>query len=178
VNYRNLGTTDVEVSPLCLGTMMFGAWGNTDHADCIRIIHAALEAGINFIDTANRYAGGETEEIVGKALAGRRGDAVLATKVFFPMGPEPYDRGLSRGAILKQVEASLRRRRSAVSHTSRETLCGSPGSALRGRHQPAPERTAADGARRSTRSGRHPAGGTSWPRGRAPGLLSRTRILR
>jgi aryl-alcohol dehydrogenase-like predicted oxidoreductase len=109
MDHRTLGSTGLEVSPLCLGTMMFGAWGNTDHADCIRIIHAALEASINFIDTANMYAGGETEEIVGKALAGRRGDAVLATKVFFPMGPEPDDRGLSRGAILKQVEASLRR---------------------------------------------------------------------
>jgi aryl-alcohol dehydrogenase-like predicted oxidoreductase len=109
MHYRNLGNTDLEVSPLCLGTMMFGAWGNTDHDECIRIIHAALDAGINFIDTANMYADGETEEIVGKALGGRRKDGVLATKVFFPMGPGPNDRGLSRGAILKQVDESLRR---------------------------------------------------------------------
>jgi len=111
VKYRRLGPTDIEVSPLCLGTMMFGSWGNTDHADCIRIIHRALDAGINFIDTANMYSDGECEEIVGKALAGRRDRAVLATKVYFPMGDGPNDKGLSRGAILAQVEASLRRLR-------------------------------------------------------------------
>lgn len=109
MNYRKLGPTDLEVSPLCLGTMMFGAWGNTDHADCARIIHRALDSGLNFIDTANMYSDGECEEIVGKALAGRRDEAVLATKVYFPTGDGPDDRGLSRAAILKQVEASLRR---------------------------------------------------------------------
>lgn len=106
---RKLGPSGLEVSPLCLGTMMFGAWGNTDHEDCARIIHRALNLGINFIDTANMYSDGECEEIVGKALAGRRDEAVLATKVYFPMGDGPDDKGLSRAAILKQVEASLRR---------------------------------------------------------------------
>ena len=109
MNYRKLGTSDLDVSPLCLGTMMFGAWGNTDHDDCIHIIHQAIDAGINFIDTANMYSDGECEAIVGKALADRRDEVVLATKVFFPMGPSPDDRGLSRAAILKQVDASLRR---------------------------------------------------------------------
>jgi predicted aldo/keto reductase-like oxidoreductase len=69
---RELGRTGVSVSPLCLGAMMFGAWGNTDHDESIRIIHQALDAGINFVDTADVYARGESEEIVGKALKGRR----------------------------------------------------------------------------------------------------------
>jgi aryl-alcohol dehydrogenase-like predicted oxidoreductase len=89
--------------------MMFGAWGNRDHADCIRIVHRALDVGINFIDTADMYADGETEEILGKALEGRRDEVVLATKVYFPMGEGPNKRGLSRKAILEQVEGSLRR---------------------------------------------------------------------
>jgi aryl-alcohol dehydrogenase-like predicted oxidoreductase len=109
MDYRNLGTAGVRVSPLCLGAMMFGAWGNRDHADCIRIIHRALDAGINFIDTANVYSAGESEEIVGKALAGKRQGVVLATKVWGPMGEGPNERGLSRKAIQEQVEASLRR---------------------------------------------------------------------
>jgi aryl-alcohol dehydrogenase-like predicted oxidoreductase len=79
---RALGTTGVEVSPLCLGAMMFGAWGNPDHDDSIRIIHRALDAGVNFVDTADVYSRGESEEIVGKALQnGRRDGVVLATKV-------------------------------------------------------------------------------------------------
>src|ERR687886_348568 len=78
---RPLGTTGTKVSPLCLGAMMFGAWGNTDHDESIRIIHRALDAGINFIDTADVYARGESEEIVGRALAGRRDQVVLASKV-------------------------------------------------------------------------------------------------
>ncbi len=87
---RQLGRTGVEVSPLCLGAMMFGAWGNPDHDDSIEIIHAALDAGINFIDTADVYSGGESEEIVGKALAGgQRDEVVLATKVHGPMGESP-----------------------------------------------------------------------------------------
>jgi aryl-alcohol dehydrogenase-like predicted oxidoreductase len=109
MSYRNLGSSGVKVSPLCLGTMMFGAWGNRDHEDSIRIIHRALDAGINFIDTANIYSDGESEEIVGKALAGRREQVVLATKVFGEMGPGPNQRGLSRKAIQEQCEASLRR---------------------------------------------------------------------
>ena len=90
--------------------MMFGAWGNPDHDESIRIIHAALDAGINFIDTADVYSGGESEEIVGKALAGgRRDDVVLATKVNFPMGEDPNRRGNSRRWIVREVEDSLRR---------------------------------------------------------------------
>jgi aryl-alcohol dehydrogenase-like predicted oxidoreductase len=109
VEYRNLGRTGVKVSPLCLGAMMFGQRGNPDHDDCLRIIHRAIDAGINFIDTANVYSKGESEEIVGKALRGRRADVVLATKVHGVMGPGPNDRGNSRVHILREVENSLRR---------------------------------------------------------------------
>ena len=109
MNYRPLGRTGVRVSALCLGTMMFGAWGNTDHADSIRIIHRALDAGINFVDTADVYSAGESEEIVGKALKGRRDDVVLATKFFMPMGEDPNQRGGSRRWIVHEVENSLRR---------------------------------------------------------------------
>jgi aryl-alcohol dehydrogenase-like predicted oxidoreductase len=108
--YRNLGRTGVEVSPLCLGAMMFGAWGNTDHDDSVRIIHRALDAGINFIDTADVYARGESEEIVGRALSGsRREHVVLATKVHGSMGDDPNQKGNSRRWIIKEVEASLKR---------------------------------------------------------------------
>src|SRR3954464_3570515 len=107
---RNLGRTGVEVSPLCLGAMMFGAWGNTDHDECIRIIHRALDAGVNFIDTADVYARGESEEIVGKALAdGRRDNVVLATKLHGRMGDDPNEFGNSRRWIIREVEASLKR---------------------------------------------------------------------
>jgi aryl-alcohol dehydrogenase-like predicted oxidoreductase len=106
---RPLGRTGVQVSKLCLGTMMFGAWGNPDHDESIRIIHAALDAGVNFVDTADVYSDGESEEIVGKALAGRRDDVVLATKVGFPMGDDPNRRGASRRRIINGVEDSLRR---------------------------------------------------------------------
>jgi aryl-alcohol dehydrogenase-like predicted oxidoreductase len=109
MEYRPLGRTGVQVSELCLGTMMFGAWGNTDHDDSIRIIHAALDAGINFVDTADVYSAGESEEIVGKALKGRRDDVVLATKFFMPMGEDPNRRGGSRRWIVRAVEDSLRR---------------------------------------------------------------------
>jgi aryl-alcohol dehydrogenase-like predicted oxidoreductase len=107
---RTLGRTGVKVSPLCLGAMMFGAWGNEDHDDSIRIIHRALDAGVNFIDTADVYARGESEEIVGKALAGgRRDNVVLATKVHGTMGDDPNQFGNSRRWIIKEVENSLRR---------------------------------------------------------------------
>src|SRR6187431_2093883 len=89
--------------------MMFGAWGNTDHDDSIRIIHAALDAGVNFVDTADVYSAGESEEIVGKALQGRRGDVVVATKFFAPMGEGPNRSGGSRRWIMQEVENSLRR---------------------------------------------------------------------
>jgi aryl-alcohol dehydrogenase-like predicted oxidoreductase len=106
---RTLGRTGVKVSPLCLGAMMFGAWGNPDHDDCISIIHAALDAGINFVDTADVYSAGESEEIVGKALAGRRDEIVLATKVHGVMGRDPNMQGNSRRWIVRECEASLRR---------------------------------------------------------------------
>ncbi len=106
---RYLGRTGVSVSPLCLGAMMFGTIGNPDHDDSIRIIHRALDAGINFIDTADGYSRGESEEIVGKALKDRRDDVVLATKVHFPMGDDPNQRGNSRRWITREVENSLRR---------------------------------------------------------------------
>jgi aryl-alcohol dehydrogenase-like predicted oxidoreductase len=107
---RKLGSTGVSVSPLCLGAMMFGAWGNTDHDDSIRIIHRALDAGINFIDTADVYSRGESEEIVGKALAdGRRDSVILATKVHGTMGDDANEFGNSRRWIVKEVENSLRR---------------------------------------------------------------------
>jgi aryl-alcohol dehydrogenase-like predicted oxidoreductase len=104
-----LGRTGVEVSRLCLGTMMFGAIGNQDHDDSIRIIHRALDAGIDFVDTADVYSRGESEEIVGKALKGRRDDVFLATKFFGDMGDKPNVRGGSRYWIMKEVENSLRR---------------------------------------------------------------------
>lgn len=109
MEYRKLGRTGLKVSPLCLGCMMFGPRGNNDHEDCIRIIHRALDEGINFLDTANVYSSGVSEEIVGKALRGQRHDVVLATKVHGVMGPGPNDQGNSRGHIMRQVEASLRR---------------------------------------------------------------------
>jgi aryl-alcohol dehydrogenase-like predicted oxidoreductase len=105
----HLGRTGVEVTRLCLGTMMFGAWGNTDHDDSVRIIHRALDAGINFVDTADIYAYGESEEIVGKAIKGRRDDIVLATKFFNGMKEQPNYRGGSRRWITRAVEDSLRR---------------------------------------------------------------------
>jgi aryl-alcohol dehydrogenase-like predicted oxidoreductase len=109
VDYRPLGRTGVSVSPLCLGTMMFGPWGNEDVEDSIRIIHRALDAGINFVDTADVYSGGASEEIVGKALQGRRDDVVLATKFFMPMDDRPNHSGGSRRWIMQEVESSLRR---------------------------------------------------------------------
>ncbi|MEM6795344.1 MAG: aldo/keto reductase, partial [Acidobacteriota bacterium] len=109
MEYRNLGRSGLKVSPLCLGTMMFGAWGNPDHDDSIRTIHRAIDAGINFIATANVYSAGECEEIIGKAIAGRREEVVLATKVFGAMGDGPNQRGLSRKTIEEQVDHSLRR---------------------------------------------------------------------
>jgi aryl-alcohol dehydrogenase-like predicted oxidoreductase len=111
MEHRRLGRTGVQVSPLCLGAMMFGAWGNPDHEDGIRIIHRALDAGINFIDTADVYSRGESEEIVGKALEGRRDDVVLATKVHGTMGDDPNQFGNSRRWIVREVEDSLRRLR-------------------------------------------------------------------
>jgi aryl-alcohol dehydrogenase-like predicted oxidoreductase len=109
MKYRTLGRTGIEVSRYCLGTMMFGAWGNPDHEDSVRIIHKALDGGINFVDTADVYSHGESEEIVGKALKRRRDDVVLASKVHYPMGDDPNHQGNSRRWIIAAVERSLRR---------------------------------------------------------------------
>jgi aryl-alcohol dehydrogenase-like predicted oxidoreductase len=111
LRYRVLGGTGIQVSVHCLGTMMFGAIGNPDHDDAARIIGTALDAGINFVDTADMYSAGESEEIVGKALHGRRDEVVLATKVHFPMGDGPNRGGNSRRWIVHEVEQSLRRLR-------------------------------------------------------------------
>lgn len=112
VRYRHLGRTGVQVSSLCLGTMMLGAWGNTDRAACLRLIDAALDAGVNFIDSADMYAQGECEEIVGEALAanGKRQDVILATKFHYPVESGDINaRGNSRRWIVRAVEGSLRR---------------------------------------------------------------------
>ncbi|MCU1345870.1 MAG: aldo/keto reductase, partial [Acidimicrobiia bacterium] len=109
MEYRRLGRTGLQVSELCLGAMMFGQWGNTDHDDSIKIIQTALDAGINFIDTADVYSIGESEEIVGKAIAGRRDDLVIATKFFSPMSSSLNHRGGSRRWIIQECENSLRR---------------------------------------------------------------------
>ncbi len=109
MQYRRLGRTGIKVSVHCLGAMMFGQWGNPDHDDSIRIINTAIDAGINFIDTADVYSAGESEEIVGKAIAGRRDEVVLATKVHGVMGKGINERGNSRYWIMREVENSLRR---------------------------------------------------------------------
>ncbi|MDQ1396437.1 MAG: hypothetical protein QOG64_1696 [Acidimicrobiaceae bacterium] len=110
MKYRTLGRTGIKVSPLCFGAMMLGQWGNPDHDESVRIIHRALDAGINFIDTADVYSGGESEEIVGKALTGaRRDNVVLATKFHGSMGQDPNAQGNARRWIVKEVENSLRR---------------------------------------------------------------------
>jgi aryl-alcohol dehydrogenase-like predicted oxidoreductase len=109
MQYRTLGQTGIQVSTQCLGAMMFGLWGNRDHDECVRIIHAAIDAGVNFVDTADVYSAGESEEIVGKALKDRRDDIVLATKVHGDMGSDPNRKGNSRRWIRMEVENSLRR---------------------------------------------------------------------
>ncbi len=109
MEYRTLGTTGVKVSRLALGTMMLGAIGNSDHDEAARIIHRALDAGVNLVDTADMYSGGESEEIVGKALRGRRDNVVLATKANHPMGSDVNQRGNSRRWLMTAVEDSLRR---------------------------------------------------------------------
>lgn len=106
----SLGRTGVQVSKLCLGAMMFGSWGNPSHEESIRIIHRALDGGINFIDTADVYSQGESETIVGKALNGSRRDrVVLSTKAHAPMGEDSNERGNSRRWLIREVESSLQR---------------------------------------------------------------------
>ncbi|ACL56313.1 aldo/keto reductase [Methylobacterium nodulans] len=107
MEYRTLGRSGLKVSPLCLGTMMFG--GQTEEAEAARIIADAREKGLNFIDTADVYNDGRSEEVVGRAIARERDAWVLATKVANPMGPGPNDRGLSRAHLIRACEASLRR---------------------------------------------------------------------
>jgi len=109
MEYRTLARTGLKVSPFCLGAMMFGAWGNTDHDESVRIIHRALDAGVNFIDTADVYSAGESEEIVAKALVGRRDEVVLATKCHAAMGEDPNSQGNSRRWIIRECDNSLRR---------------------------------------------------------------------
>lgn len=109
MEYRTLGGSGITVSALCLGTMMFGEWGNTDRDECTAIVDAALEAGINFLDTADIYALGESEEILGAAIKGRRDDLIVATKFHNPMGGDPNMRGSSRRWIVRACDASLRR---------------------------------------------------------------------
>ena len=117
MEYRGLGRTGMRVSPLCLGAMMFGALGNSDADACVKVVHRALDAGVNFIDTADAYSLGESEGIVGRALAGgRRDNVILATKFHWPMdvplgqaGADPNQRGNSRRWIMRAVEDSLRR---------------------------------------------------------------------
>ncbi|CAO5252834.1 aldo/keto reductase [Frankia sp. AgKG'84/4] len=109
MRYRKLARTGVEVSTQCLGTMMFGGFGNPDHDDCVRVINRALDAGVNFVDTADMYSRGESERIVGKAIKDRRDDVVLATKCFNPMSEERNHRGGSRRWIIRAAEDSLRR---------------------------------------------------------------------
>lgn len=107
MEYRNLGAAGVKVSPLCLGTMMFG--GQTNEADSIRIMHKAIDVGINFFDTANVYNAGQSEVVIGKALADRRERVVLATKGRSPMGTGPNQSGASRLHMMRELDASLRR---------------------------------------------------------------------
>ncbi len=109
MQYRTLGRTGIKVSPYCLGAMMFGPIANADHHDCARMVHKALDFGINFVDTADRYSAGESEVILGKALKGRRDTVVLATKVHGPMGTDPNMQGNSRRWIMQAVENSLKR---------------------------------------------------------------------
>jgi aryl-alcohol dehydrogenase-like predicted oxidoreductase len=106
---RVLGRTGMVVSSLCLGGMNLGSWANDDRASCTRLVHSALDAGINFIETADIYSSGESEEIIGAALADRRDRVIVATKFGTPMSDDPNHRGGSRRWIMLAVEASLRR---------------------------------------------------------------------
>jgi aryl-alcohol dehydrogenase-like predicted oxidoreductase len=109
MRYRPLGGTGIQVSAYCLGAMMFGLAGNSDRAECQQIVDTALDAGINFIDTADMYSHGESEEIVGDLLRARRDEVILATKFHFPMGEGPNRSGNSRRWIIRALDDSLRR---------------------------------------------------------------------
>ena len=123
LRYRALGGTGIEVSSYCLGTMMFGAIGNPDHEDCARILHTALDEGINFVDTADMYSAGESETIVGKALLGRRDEVVLATKVHFRMGEGPNRGGNSLPGSRAFFNASLFHSRPSSTWNRRTMRC-------------------------------------------------------
>ena len=107
MTYVTVGSTGVQVSPLCFGTMSFGS--EADFETSAAMFRACREAGINFFDTANGYGGGASEEILGKLIAGSRDELVITSKVYFPVGPGPNDRGLSRRHVTRSVEASLTR---------------------------------------------------------------------
>ena len=109
MQYRTLGRTGVQVSSLVLGAMNFGAIGRTTQDEVTAIIDAALDGGINVIDTADMYSRGESEQLVGRAIAGRRDDIVLATKAALPMGEDPNHRGSSRRWLVTELDSSLRR---------------------------------------------------------------------
>ena len=109
MEYRSLGATGVRVSIYSLGTANFGPWGNEDEQECARIVHEAIDGGLNLIDTADVYGNGVSEEILGRALRGRRDEVILATKFHNPMGPGLNDRGNSRLWVMRAVEGSLRR---------------------------------------------------------------------
>ena len=109
MEYRTLGRTGLKVSSYCLGTMMFGSIGNADEAECRSMLDRALEAGINFVDTADVYSRGQSEEILGRSLGSHRDQVVLATKFFNPMSKDPNHRGASRRWIVQACEDSLRR---------------------------------------------------------------------
>ena len=107
MEYRRLGKSGLKVSEICLGTMTFGH--GADETEANRMVHLACDAGINFFDTANSYGDGESEVLLGKALKGRRRDAVVATKFFNPMGNGPNDSGMSRVHIMQAIDDSLKR---------------------------------------------------------------------
>jgi aryl-alcohol dehydrogenase-like predicted oxidoreductase len=107
MQYRHLGRSGLKISPICLGTMMFG--GPTDEATSGRIVAKAREAGVNFIDTADAYSKGGSEQVVGRAIANNRPNWVLATKLANPMGDDPNRGGLSRRWVLQAAEESLKR---------------------------------------------------------------------
>ena len=107
MEYRNMGRSGLKVSEICLGTMTFGR--STDQSEAEKMVNLAFEQGVNFFDTADGYSSGESEIILGKALKGKRRDAVVATKFFNPMGPGPNDSGMSRAHIMNAIEDSLKR---------------------------------------------------------------------
>ena len=159
VEHRTLGRTGMQVSTFCLGTMVLGAWGNTDHDECVGMIHTALDAGVNFVDTADIYAFGESEEIVGRALRGRRDDVIVATKFFNAMGEDP-----ERARALAAVDHAGRRGQPAPPRDRLDRPL--PGAPPRPGHRPGrdPRRAVRPGPRRarSAPSAPRPSRPSSW----------------